>query len=77
MPKESVTLYYQDAAANSDKFYEASIEEQDGGFVVNFRFGRRGTSGQSGTKTPNPVPLEKAKAVYDKLVGEKMAKGYA
>jgi bifunctional non-homologous end joining protein LigD len=30
----------------------------------------------TGTKTPLPVPFGKAKAVYDKLVASKMAKGY-
>ena len=74
MSKESITLYFKEGP--SDKVYQASIEESGGGFVVNFAFGRRGSTMQTGTKTAAPVPFEKAKAIYDKLVGEKMAKGY-
>jgi len=44
--------------------------------VVNFAFGRRGTTLQTGTKTPSPVDFETARKTYDKLVREKQAKGY-
>ena len=74
MSNESTTLYYREGA--SDKVYQAGIEPKDGGFVVNFAFGRRGATLQAGTKTPAPVPLDKAKAIYDKLVSDKTAKGY-
>lgn len=74
MINESITLYYREAA--SDKVYSVILEEKDGGFVVNFAFGRRGSTMQTGTKTNSPVPFEKAKAIFDKLVREKMAKGY-
>jgi bifunctional non-homologous end joining protein LigD len=74
MPRESVTLYYREGT--SDKVYQAAIEEQGGGCVVNFAFGRRGSTLQTGTKTPAPVPFEKAKKVYDSLVRSKQAKGY-
>jgi bifunctional non-homologous end joining protein LigD len=68
------TLYFRQGG--SDKVYHVSIEPQDGGFVVNFAFGRRGTTLQTGAKTARPVPFEQAKAIYDKLVKEKTAKGY-
>jgi bifunctional non-homologous end joining protein LigD len=74
MTRESTTLYFRENA--SDKVYQASLEEKDGGVVVNFAFGRRGSTMQTGTKTPTPVPFAKAKAVYDRLVRGKMAKGY-
>ena len=74
MTKEQITLYFREGT--SDKVYHASIDERNGGFVVQFAFGRRGSTLQTGTKTPAPVPYEKAKAVYDKLVIEKMNKGY-
>jgi bifunctional non-homologous end joining protein LigD len=54
----------------------ASIEPKGAGFVVNFAFGRRGTTLQTGTKTANPVDYQTARTIYDKLVREKMAKGY-
>ena len=72
--KEHITLYYRQGT--SDKVYQASIEEKGGGYVVHFAYGRRGSTLSTGTKTPEPVPYEQAKAIYDKLVNEKMAKGY-
>ncbi|MCG3148188.1 MAG: DNA ligase [Verrucomicrobiae bacterium] len=74
MTKESTTLYYREGS--SDKVYQATIEEAKGGFVVNFAFGRRGNTLSTGTKTAMPVPLTKAKSVFDKLVQSKLAKGY-
>jgi bifunctional non-homologous end joining protein LigD len=71
---ESVTLYYRDGS--SDKVYQANIEAAEGGYVVNFAFGRRGNTLQTGTKTPKPVDYDTARKAYDKLVREKMAKGY-
>jgi bifunctional non-homologous end joining protein LigD len=74
MPTESVTLYYHLGA--SDKIYQTCLVEKDGGHVVNFAFGRRGSTLQSGTKTHVPVSFDAAKKIYDKLVREKTVKGY-
>jgi len=71
---EQITLYYRQGS--SDKVYQASIEPQDGGHVVAFAYGRRGTTLATGTKTQTPVPYGEAKRLYDKLVAEKTAKGY-
>jgi len=71
---EQITLYYKEG--NSDKIYQASITPKDGGYVVQFAYGRRGTTLQTGTKTQAPVPYEQAKKIYDKLIAEKTAKGY-
>jgi len=61
----------------SDKVYEVDIVEVAADqYVVNFRFGRRGSSLRDGTKTPLPVSLEKARAVYTALVAEKTNAGY-
>ncbi len=68
------TLYYRDG--RSDKVYRAAIEPRDGGYVVNFAYGRRGSTLATGTKTSSPVYFEAARMIYDKLVKEKMAKGY-
>lgn len=73
--KESINLSFREGS--SDKVYQATLEEKGNGcFVVNFQYGRRGASLTSGTKTNDPVPYDKAKKVYDKLVQEKVAKGY-
>src|SRR5437867_12102728 len=74
MKAERISLYYKEGS--SDKEYHASLEPKDDGFVVNFAYGRRGSTLQTGSKTPSPVDYDKAKKTYDKLVSEKMAKGY-
>lgn len=67
-------LFYKDGS--SDKVYQAVIEPSGSGYLVNFAYGRRGSTLTTGSKTEKPVDLEKAKAIFDKLIKEKMAKGY-
>jgi len=74
MKPENTTLYCKQE--KSDKVYKASLEEKDGDFIVNFAYGRRGSTLKTGTKTQTPVPYEKAKKIYDKLVLSKASKGY-
>src|SRR5260370_31746273 len=71
---ETITLYYRERS--SDKVYQARIEPAGELFLVNFAYGRRGSTLQTGAKTSSPVDYETAKRTYDKLVREKMAKGY-
>ena len=71
---ESTTLYFKQGS--SDKVYQAAITPKDGGYVVSFAYGRRGTTLSTGNKTPAAVNYEAAKAIYDKLIKEKTAKGY-
>jgi len=71
---EQITLYYRQGS--SDKVYQARIEPKDSKYVVQFAYGRRGTTLQTGTKTETPVGFEEAKRIYDKLIAEKTAKGY-
>ena len=71
---EQITLYYREGA--SDKIYQAAIEAADGGYVVNFAYGRRGATLTTGTKTTGPVLIDEARKLYNKLVREKAAKGY-
>ncbi len=72
---EHLTLFFRQGS--SDKTYQASIVPKDGGFVVQFQYGRRGSALQSGQKNPEPVPYDEAKRIYDKLICEKLAKGYS
>lgn len=72
--QEHITLYYCEGA--SDKIYEAALAPRDGGHVVHFAYGRRGSALNTGSKTPHPVPYTQAKAIYDRLVRSKLAKGY-
>lgn len=70
----STTLYFREGS--SDKVYRVDLESRGEGHVVTFAYGRRGSTLNTGTKTSRPVPLEEARRIYDKLVKEKMAKGY-
>jgi bifunctional non-homologous end joining protein LigD len=70
----STTLFFKDQ--KSDKEYRAAIEEKGEGYVVNFAFGRRGATLQTGTKTNQPVGYDEALTIFEKLVAEKMGKGY-
>jgi len=70
----NVTLYYREG--NSDKVYQCSIEPAGERYVVNFAYGRRGSTLNTGTKTNVPVDLDSAQSIFNKLVKEKKAKGY-
>jgi bifunctional non-homologous end joining protein LigD len=74
MNPEQISLYYRDGS--SDKVYHAQLKESEDGWVVNFQYGRRGSTLQTNTKTTTPVAYDRAKKIYDKLVAEKTAKGY-
>jgi bifunctional non-homologous end joining protein LigD len=71
---DNVTLRYTEGC--SYKEYRASIEPKDGGYVVNFAYGRIGNVCNFGSKTPKPVSLDKAQKVFDALVNSKLEKGY-
>lgn len=62
---------------SSDKVYYVTVEKlENDKCVVNFAFGRRGNTLQTGTKTNEPVEWRVAEMIFDKLVEEKMKKGY-
>src|SRR5688500_4994515 len=71
----STTLYFKEGS--SDKVYQATIEPKSSGFVVNFAYGRRGSTMNNGTKTTTPVDLPSAEKLFEKLLREKKAKGYS
>jgi len=41
-----ISLYYNEGRSN--KVYRVQLEQTDSGFIVNFQFGRRGSTLQSG-----------------------------
>jgi predicted DNA-binding WGR domain protein len=68
-------LYFQED--RSDKVYEVDLcQVGENLYSVNFRYGRRGANLKEGTKTDTAVPLPQAEKVFDKLVAEKVKKGY-
>lgn len=61
----------------SDKVYEVDLcEAGTCEYVVNFRYGRRGSTLREGTKTTFPVARAEAEDVFVKLVTSKKKKGY-
>jgi bifunctional non-homologous end joining protein LigD len=74
MKTQTISLYFKEGS--SDKEYHASIDPEGDGYLVNFAYGRRGSTLQTGTKTSGPVDLETATKIFTKLVDEKKAKGY-
>jgi bifunctional non-homologous end joining protein LigD len=72
--EKSIELFYREGS--SDKIYQASIDKKGSGFVVNFAYGRRGTTLKTGTKTQEEVSAEEALKIYTKLVNSKMSDGY-
>ena len=71
---QSASLYFKDNV--SDKVYNVTLEEADGGYIVNCSWGRRGGALQSATQTKSPVSIDKAIAIYHKKLSEKTSKGY-
>src|ERR1035441_488787 len=72
-PMDRISLWY--CEGNSDKVYEAEIVAVSDGFQVNFAYGRRGGTMNTGTKTSKPVPYAQARKIFDTLVNAKLAKG--
>jgi bifunctional non-homologous end joining protein LigD len=71
----NTTLFFTEGS--SDKVYSAQLEAKGDGWIVNFQYGRRGSSLTAGSKTPDPVEYGKALKIYQKLVSEKTSKGYS
>jgi hypothetical protein len=68
-------LYFKEG--NSDKVYEIDLADVGNDrFVVNFRYGRRGSVLKEGSKTPIPLSCTDAETIYETLLNEKLGKGY-
>lgn len=74
---ESVELHCTEGS--SDKVYFAQLSpdsEATALFTVTVQYGARGKTLNSLTKTANPIDYVSAKKLYDKIVREKLGKGY-
>jgi bifunctional non-homologous end joining protein LigD len=69
-----ITLYFKEGT--SDKVYQVSVDAVADGYDVNFAYGRRGSTMNTGKKNTSPLSQGEAQKIADKLVKEKMAKGY-
>lgn len=72
---KNVSLYFKEGT--SDKEYHLQLVQEKGKCLVNFQYGRVGNELKSGTKTPIPVSTEEAEKIYEKILKEKLAKGYS
>ena len=75
--EQSTSLFFKEGT--SDKVYNVTLEKLDSSeldYVVNFSYGRRGSSLKSGTKTDTPVSFYKASNIYNSLVSKKTSEGY-
>lgn len=70
----TTSLYFSEG--RSDKEYHVAIEPEGDGYHVTYAYGRRGNTLTTGSKTPQSVTLAEATTIHDKLVRQKMAKGY-
>ena len=75
MSEKHVSLFYQQGS--SDKEYHIFLRKKGSGYVVDIQYGRRGNSLTCSTKTPSPVDLDKATAIFDSQVHAKKLKGYS
>jgi bifunctional non-homologous end joining protein LigD len=73
MQTERAELYFRQGS--SDKVYHLQLEKENDQWSVHAQWGRRGSSLQSDVKATG-VPYEEAKRVYDRILREKMGKGY-
>lgn len=71
---KSADLYFNDGGS-SDKEYHVKVEKDGSVYVVSISYGRRGSELVTGVKCSS-ASLEEAEKVFDKVVKEKLAKGY-
>ncbi len=72
--EREVSLFFR--RDGSDKVYQTQIHCIGSSYTVDFQYGRRGSTFQTGTKTSSPVSLDAAIKIFEKLVSEKKSKGY-
>ena len=73
MQTERAELYFRQGS--SDKVYHLQLEKENDQWSVRAQWGRRGSSLQSDVKA-NGVAYKEAKCVYDRILREKIGKGY-
>ena len=61
---------------SSDKEYHMQVVAVEGGFQVNYQYGRRGSTLTPGVKPAKPVPIEKAVKQFESMCKERLGKGY-
>lgn len=73
MSEKRIELFFQEQP--SDKVYNVELVKTKKGWTVHVEWGRRGSNLQKGTKAVD-ASLEAAEKAFDKVVRQKMRKGY-
>ena len=76
MKNQITKLVFSDWSMNSNKEYNVRLEERPRGFVVTCTYGRRYQANNITTKTKTPVPYNEAVRIYNRIVTQKISKGY-
>lgn len=71
---KSVSFICQEGGSNKE--YHIQMVPSGDGFVINFQYGAIGSSLKPGTKTPKPIDEAAAEKMLEKLIKERLAKGY-
>ena len=71
---EKKSLYFK--SGTSDKEYHIQVVKEGEGYVVNFQYGRRGSTLRVGDKTALPTTLSNAMRIFHEVLREKQRKGY-
>jgi|SRR5665213_490075 len=72
--EKHVALYSQEGKSNKE--YHVHLIKKQNGYHVSIEYGRRGSSLTCSSKTPVPLDLDKATALFDSQVHSKKLKGY-
>lgn len=75
MQAEKASLYFKDN--RSDKVYHIQLVPQGAGWMIFYQNGKRGGTLTNECKTPEPIDYATAKKAFDKVVNEKLKKGYS
>ncbi|HLT40401.1 MAG TPA: WGR domain-containing protein, partial [Enhygromyxa sp.] len=70
---KTIELFFQEQP--SDKVYNVALLKTAKGYTVAVEWGRRGAPLSTGTKAID-VTLDKAQKAFDKVVNQKLRKGY-
>lgn len=77
VPETGDRVHLNSRVGGSDKDYVVALEPKDGGWVVNFAFGKRGSTLRPGCKSnKGPTPWPDARKLYDRVVRGQLADGY-
>ena len=74
---QTVKLVYSDWSTNSNKEYNVNlIEKPDNRYIVKCTYGRRYRANNSTLKTDYPVTHNEAVKIFNRVVTQKIGKGY-